>query len=168
MTELQIPLLFKIECNKSKLTLIYSSYIKFFYFENVYFSQKNNTLLIYSSVVNVFVIRKIISNFILDVFSKVNVKLEIVGFNYRAVFDSFSNSLLFYVGYTNVIKLVIPSTFNVSFLDKKNKILQIQATDRLLLLPYAMEIRNLKRPNIYTGHGIRFYKEKVFLKQIKK
>ena len=134
----------------------------------MFFFYKNSILFISSSNNNLFLVKKIVGNYLMDVLSKINIKLEIVGFNYRAVFSEDLSSLSFFVGYTNVIKIFIPKKIFVSFLDKKNKILKLQSVDRTLLLPFSIKLRNLKRPNVYTGHGIRFYKEILELKEVKK
>jgi ribosomal protein L6P/L9E len=168
MISLFIPSFFTVECTKTKVMIRYMSFFKEFEFPNVFFFFCNSVLFINSTNTYSFFAKKLISNYLLDVLSKINVKIEIVGFNYRAVLSPDSSSLLFFVGYTNLMKINIPSEISISFLDKKNKIFKLEGIDRLHLIPFSIKIRNIKRPNIYTGHGIRFYKEKLTLKEVKK
>lgn len=168
MVVIAIPVGFNVDCTKSKLIIRYNSFFKEFEFSSVFFFFRNSNIFIFSTGINLFFVKKIISNYILDVLSKINVKMEIVGFNYRAVLAENHLSLLFFVGYTNVVQIAIPKDLSIYFLDKKNKIIKIQGTDRSRLMPFSVNIRNIKRPNVYTGHGIRFYKEQLELKEVKK
>ena len=105
-------------------------------------------------------LKKLLLNKIQGVTRGFLVYLKIIGIGYRASLEN--NTLIFKLGYSHDIMYTIPSSVKVFLLDpteiclfgiEKNQVTQI-----------ASILRNLKKPSVYKGKGIRLSTEKIHLK----
>jgi large subunit ribosomal protein L6 len=98
--------------------------------------------------------------------------LKIVGIGYRANLNSKMSgvslekqniqTLFFKLGYSHDIVYKIPSSIRVFLLDPT--LLCLFGVDKNQITQIAAQIRNLRRPLVYKGKGIRLLNEKIVLK----
>jgi len=88
-------------------------------------------------------------------------ELRLSGVGYR--FAIHLNLVAFKIGYSHLILYLVPYMF---FVQKKGKNTLLFFGTLLKFVSYvSVLVKNFKLPNVYTGKGIRFKKEKVFIKQ---
>jgi hypothetical protein len=88
-------------------------------------------------------------------------ELRLIGVGYR--FSVHLNMIAFKIGYSHLILYLVPYLFSVQ---KKGKnILLFFGTLGMFVSYISFLIKGFKIPNVYTGKGIRFKKEKLFIKQ---
>jgi ribosomal protein L6P/L9E len=168
MFKLLIPKPLNIFFNKTVLNVTKNNKLYFFSYSLDNVVLNDNFLFFCYKKSDFLSLHKLVSNFFLDVLSTVSIKMEIVGFNYRVLYQNDTHSLSFFIGYANVVIINLPKQVLFRVLDKKNKIFELFGYDRCVLLRFVFFLRFLKTPNPYTGAGIRFYKEIFSLKVIKK
>jgi large subunit ribosomal protein L6 len=108
--------------------------------------------------------RVLINNMILGVTKGFIIKLRIVGVGYRSFIDN--KYLKLKLGYTNIIKLSIPSNIKIKCI--KNTIIYLYGLNLQQLKQFAFKIRSFKIPDPYKGKGILFDLEKINFKEGKK
>lgn len=86
--------------------------------------------------------------------------LEMVGAGYRA--QQSGESLILQVGYSHPVE-IIPLPGVVLSVEGNNRIL-VEGIDKQAVGEMAARIRKVRRPNAYTGKGIRYAGEKIRLK----
>lgn len=105
-------------------------------------------------------LKKILQNKIHGVTRGYLVYLKIVGIGYRVSLEN--NMLVFKVGFSHDVLYTVPSSIRVFVLDpteiclfgiEKNQVTQI-----------ASILRNIRKPTVYKGKGIRLSTEKIQLK----
>ncbi|MFH1780512.1 MAG: 50S ribosomal protein L6 [Candidatus Nealsonbacteria bacterium] len=107
--------------------------------------------------------RALIANMIQGVVKNFEKKLEIVGVGYRAAMEG--ANLVLNVGFSHPVK--IPAPQGIIFLVEKN-IITIQGSDKGLVGQATANIRKVRPPEPYKGKGIRYFGEKIKLKEGKR
>jgi len=108
--------------------------------------------------------RMLINNMIIGINKGYIIKLKLVGVGYRAYNDN--NYLKLKIGYTNIIKLKIPSGIKIKCV-KFTKIYLYGSKLQQLKL-FASLIRSFKKPDPYKGKGILYFNEVIHYKEGKK
>jgi large subunit ribosomal protein L6 len=101
--------------------------------------------------------RSLVANAVQGVSKKYERKLEIVGIGYRATPGK--GAVTFNLGYSHAIEFPIPPGVEVT-VDKQTSI-TVRGADKELVGRVAAEIRDLKRPDVYKGKGVRYEGERV-------
>lgn len=114
------------------------------------------------------VIKRIFLNAIVDVFVKVSIFMEIIGFNHQVNLDTTNRILIFELGFSSLVLIKLPNEIDFFIADQKNKIFELISANRFLVIKFSQKIRKIKMPNVYTGHGLRYLEEKIVKKQVKK
>lgn len=102
-------------------------------------------------------IKKIILNKIQGVTRGFLIYLKIVGIGYRAYLDQ--ESLFFKLGYSHDIVYNIPASIKIFLLDPT--LLCLFGIDKNQLTQIASKLRNLRKPSVYKGKGIRLLNQKI-------
>ena len=108
--------------------------------------------------------KKIIENKIIGVTRGFLIYLKIVGIGYRASLNN--ENLLLKLGYSHDILYKVPPSVKTFLIDPT--LICLFGIDKNQITQIAAKIRNLRRPSVYKGKGIRLLNEKVLLKQGKK
>lgn len=108
--------------------------------------------------------KKLIENKIKGITRGFLLYLKINGIGYRANLSV--NTLFLKLGYSHDIIYKIPSSVKVFSVDPT--VLCLFGLDKNQITQIAAKIRNLRRPSVYKGKGIRLLHEKILLKQGKK
>lgn len=90
-------------------------------------------------------------------------ELEFNGTGYRVAVNG--NEVLLNMGYSHEIKLVIPEGIEVVI--KKNKI-SVSGIDKQAVGQFAARIREVRKPEVYKGKGIKYKDELIKRKAGKK
>jgi large subunit ribosomal protein L6 len=126
-------------------------------------SKKNDLILYYKSSllkdINVIVAK--IKNALIGVSYLFKVKLSIVGVGYR--FSLNDNTLSMRVGYNHLVDVTIKENIICKVMNSTEIILLSNDLQNLVL--FCSNIRNLKKPEVYKGKGIRFSTEIIRLKK---
>jgi large subunit ribosomal protein L6 len=125
---------------------------------------KDNDLVIYyktSISNNIKVITANIRNAIIGVSSLFQVRLSLVGVGYR--FNLKDNILSMRIGYNHSVDITIKDNIICKTISPTSIILLGNNLQQLVL--FASSIRNLKKPEVYKGKGIRFLTEVIKLKK---
>lgn len=86
--------------------------------------------------------------------------LKIVGIGYRAHLEK--NNLFLKLGYSHDILYKIPSSLKIFLLDPT--LICLFGIDKNQVTQIAAKLRDLRKPSVYKGKGIRLLDEKIFLK----
>jgi large subunit ribosomal protein L6 len=108
--------------------------------------------------------RAIIANKIMGVQEGFQKKLELEGVGYRAQAEG-TSTLVLYVGFTNPIRLEVPSGISVS-VDKN--VITVSGIDKAEVGQFAARVRKTREVEPYKGKGIRYQGEQVMKKAGKK
>lgn len=92
--------------------------------------------------------------------------LVLKGLGFRIILSADSKYLELKLGYSHLIKLIIP-TDEIKVTVIKN-ILIVEGFDPIYVGNFIEQIRNLKFPDIYKGKGFWYKNEVISLKEIKK
>jgi len=126
---------------------------------------ENNTLqLVCRSKASFGLFKKLIENKFLGVTRGFLIYLKIVGIGYRAMLSN--ENLLLKLGYSHDIVYKIPSSIKLFLIDPT--LICIFGIDKNQITQIASKLRNLRKPSVYKGKGIRLVDEKILLKQGKK
>jgi large subunit ribosomal protein L6 len=108
--------------------------------------------------------KKLIENKIKGVTRGFLIYLKIVGIGYRA--NLINDKLTLKLGYSHDILYKIPTSIKLFLLEPT--VICIFGIDKNQITQIAAKIRNLRRPSVYKGKGIRLINEKILMKQGKK
>lgn len=110
--------------------------------------------------------RALIQNLIEGVSQGFTQTLEIVGVGYRVEKKS-ENLLLFNLGYSHEIAVVLPPGLKAEVIQERGQNLRLQlfGIDKQLVTQVASMIRGLRPPDPYKGKGIRYEGEMLSLRQ---
>lgn len=107
-----------------------------------------------------------LSHFIKDFSIGFFTKLKLIGIGYKV--DKYKDTLEFKLGYSHKILYKLPEKVNVFLSETKDPIIIVHGLDSQKVMKVACDIRNLKKPDIYKGKGIRFFDQNIILKEGKK
>jgi large subunit ribosomal protein L6 len=100
--------------------------------------------------------RNLINNMVIGVTKGFEKKLEVSGVGYKAASDN--NKLTLNVGYSHPIVMEIPTGISVT-VEKAS--ITIQGIDKQQLGQFAANIRKVRPPEPYKGHGIKYATEVI-------
>lgn len=96
-------------------------------------------------------------------------RLHLVGVGFRASIKKNENTktslLSLKLGYSHEVTYTIPNDIKIRSSKSKGILLVLEGNVKQRLKQTAMEIKMLRRPDIYKGKGIHFYKEVIRLKK---
>jgi large subunit ribosomal protein L6 len=101
--------------------------------------------------------RTLLANAVQGVVQKYEKKLEIVGIGYKATMGS--GSVTFNLGYSHPIEYKIPP--GIEILVDKQVSVTVRGIDKQLVGQVSAEIRDLHRPDVYKGKGVRYAGERL-------
>lgn len=107
---------------------------------------------------------RLFNNMVIGVTQGFKKELEIVGIGYRAQLQG--NKLVMNLGYAHPVEMEIPSDVKVE-VPSPNRII-VSGIDKQRVGQVAADIRKWRKPNVYSGKGIRYVGEVVRLKEGKK
>ncbi|BBE30911.1 50S ribosomal protein L6 [Tepiditoga spiralis] len=106
----------------------------------------------------------LIRNMIIGVTEGFKKELEIVGIGYRASMQG--NKLVMNLGYSHPIEYVAPEGINIE-VPAPNKIV-VKGSDKYLVGEVTAKLRRYRKPNAYSGKGVRYAGEVIVKKEGKK
>ncbi len=102
----------------------------------------------------------LLANMVIGVSQGYRRTLELVGAGYRA--QQSGENIVLQVGYSHTVEIVpLPGA---TLLVEGNNRIHVDGVDKQVVGELAARIRRVRRPNAYTGKGIRFSGERVRLK----
>ncbi len=107
--------------------------------------------------------RSLVNNFIQGVTKGFEKKLRLEGIGYRAKTEK--DKLILEIGFSHDVEVVPPEGVEVNV---KGKIIKVEGIDKAKVNQTAAKIRSLRKPDPYTGKGIRYEGEEIKLKPGKK
>jgi len=102
----------------------------------------------------------LVANMVIGVSEGYRRSLELVGAGYRV--QQSGDNLILQVGYSHTVE-IIPLADTALSVEGNNRI-HVDGIDKQAVGELAARIRKVRRPNAYTGKGIRFAGERVRLK----
>lgn len=108
--------------------------------------------------------RSIINNMLIGVDKGFLFKLKVIGVGYRAFVEN--KYLKLKIGYTNLIKILIPSQIKVKCIN--NTSIYLYGINLQQIKLFASTVRSFKKPDPYKGKGILFDNEQINFKEGKK
>ncbi len=108
-------------------------------------------------------IRSIINNMVIGVTTGFVKELELQGVGYKVELQG--NKLALFIGYNHPIMVDIPDYVKVEVPSQTQII--ISGIDKQKVGQYAAYIRQLKKPDVYKGKGIRYKGEQIRKKEVK-
>lgn len=131
----------------------------------IFFSREKKDLELLSPSKSFFgLFKKLIENKMRGVTRGFLIYLKIVGIGYRA--NLTHDTLHLKLGYSHDILYKIPPSVKLFLIDPT--VICLFGLDKNQITQIAAKIRNLRRPSVYKGKGIRLINEKILLKQGKK
>ncbi len=91
--------------------------------------------------------------------------LRVRGVGYR--FQILSQKLIVHVGYSHTLQVKMPRKHHFT-LNKKSTFLRVKNHNLAILSNFLSFVRNLRKPDVYKGKGIRYRIDPVRLKEGKK
>lgn len=107
--------------------------------------------------------RALVNNMIKGVLSGFEKKLRLEGIGYRAKMEN--EKLILELGFSHNVEI---EPLENTILAVKGKIITVSGINKAEVNQLAAKIRNIRKPNPYTGKGIRYEGEEVKLKPGKK
>lgn len=104
--------------------------------------------------------RSLIANMVTGVTEGFQKTLELVGIGYRA--QQSGQEVILQVGYSHPVTIK-PLTGTTLEVEGNNRI-HVQGSDKQRVGEMAAQIRKVRRPNAYTGKGVRYAGEQIRLK----
>ena len=102
-------------------------------------------------------IRSLVANMVEGVSSGFEKTLELVGVGYRV--QQSGQGVNLQLGYSHTID--IQPKEGITFELEGNNLIKIQGIDKQVVGEVAANIRKLRKPNVYTGKGVRYKGEQV-------
>ncbi|PKK91420.1 MAG: 50S ribosomal protein L6 [Candidatus Wallbacteria bacterium HGW-Wallbacteria-1] len=100
--------------------------------------------------------RNLINNMVIGVSQGFEKKLEVSGVGYKAASEG--NKLTLNVGYSHPIVMEIPTGLSVAV---EKATITVQGIDKQQLGQFAANIRKVRPPEPYKGHGIKYATEVI-------
>jgi len=104
--------------------------------------------------------RTLISNMVLGVSEGYQKTLDIVGVGYRA--QQSGDGVTVNVGYSHPVE--VNPVEGITLEVEGNNRIHVKGIDKQLVGEIAAQIKKIRKPNVYTGKGIRYLDEQVRLK----
>ena len=104
--------------------------------------------------------RALLANMVIGVSEGYRRTLELVGAGYRA--QQSDEKIILQVGYSHNVEISPPNAVTLTV--EGNNRVHVDGIDKQAVGEMAAKIRRVRKPNAYTGKGIRFAGERVRLK----
>ena len=104
--------------------------------------------------------RALLANMVIGVSEGYRRTLELVGAGYRA--QQSDEKIILQVGYSHNVEMSPPNAVTLTV--EGNNRVHVDGIDKQAVGEMAAKIRRVRKPNAYTGKGIRFAGERVRLK----
>jgi len=104
--------------------------------------------------------RALLANMVIGVSEGYRKTLELVGAGYRA--QQSDEKIILQVGYSHNVEIAPPSAVKLTV--EGNNRVHVDGIDKQAVGEMAAKIRRVRKPNAYTGKGIRLAGERVRLK----
>jgi large subunit ribosomal protein L6 len=137
--------------------------------KEIFFEKKKNEIIFFSKTNNFLILDNFFKQFkelFLNLIKKTKKKLIIKGLGYKCFFSDDKKNLIFKIGYSHLIKLIIPKTIISIGIEKT--FITLEGYDSIILGNFCKRIKELKPLDIYKGKGIRYKTEFIKLKPVKK
>lgn len=106
--------------------------------------------------------RALAANAVKGVTEGFEIGLEVVGTGYRV--EQKGQTLVFYVGYSHPVEIIIPEGIEVRFDAKNKNRFFVKGNDKYIVGQYAATIRSIRPPMTYKAKGIKYVHEPWRLK----
>lgn len=104
-------------------------------------------------------IRSLLQNMIIGVTEGFKKSIEIQGVGYK--FDLQGKKLILSVGYSHKVEKEVPDDVEAVIDEKNPGIMHISGIDKQRVGEFAAQVREVKKPEVYKGKGIRYVGEYV-------
>ena len=104
--------------------------------------------------------RTLVANMVAGVTEGFQKSLELVGIGFRA--QQSGNGMVLQVGYSHPVE--VPAIEGTTITVEGNNRINVQGIDKQRVGEMAARIRAIRKPNVYTGKGVRYLGEQVRLK----
>ncbi|AEX85281.1 50S ribosomal protein L6 [Marinitoga sp. 1135] len=159
----------KVKGPKGELTQEYLPYVKFVIEDNKIKVEGNESAMKRKSdakKINMFqgTYASLVKNMIKGVTEGFTKELEIIGIGYRAKLQG--STLVLELGYSHPIEYIPPEGITIE-VPAPNKVI-VKGIDKYLVGEVAAKIKRFRKPNVYSGKGIKYVGEVIIRKQGKK
>ena len=89
-----------------------------------------------------------------------------IGFNAKVEAKNSEDYLVLNIGFSHPVKFLIPKGIKIEV--EKNTLVVIKGVDKQLVGNTAAKIRQLRKPDVYRGKGIKYEDEEIRKKAVKK
>ena len=103
--------------------------------------------------------RALVSNAVVGVTEGWKKELDVVGIGYRVELKG-KNTVVFTLGYSHPIEMVLPTGISVA-IDPKQTHLTVSGVDRQKVGQVCADMRSLRKPDPYKNKGVRYSDEKL-------
>lgn len=110
-------------------------------------------------------VRALINSMIIGVTVGFERKIQLVGVGYRISMEK-NHTIVMLLGYSHPIRYILPSEVTGEVLSPTEIILK--SINKQLLGQVAADLRKKRKPECYKGKGVRYFNEKVRIKEAKK
>ncbi|CAL4043493.1 50S ribosomal protein L6 [Buchnera aphidicola (Takecallis arundicolens)] len=148
--------------NKSMSHNIHQSVIIKYNNNKIFFQSKLNTK---DGWMHAGTTRSLVNSMIIGVTTGFSKKLQLVGVGYRINIEK-NNVLNMSLGYSHTIKYCLPSDIIAENISTTEIVLT--SMNKQLLGQVAANLRSKRKPEVYKGKGIRYFDEKIRIKEAKK
>ena len=93
-------------------------------------------------------------------------KLKLVGVGYKASIKD--KNLVLKLGFSHEIIYPIPEDISIQCSKNKGILILVTGKEFFRVCQVISEIRSYRKPDVYKGKGIHYYKEKIILKKGKR
>ena len=104
-------------------------------------------------------VRSLLQNMIIGVTEGFKKSIEIHGVGYK--FDLQGKKLILSVGYSHKVEKTVPDDVDAVIDEKDAGIMHISGIDKQRVGEFAAQVREVKKPEVYKGKGIRYVGEYV-------
>jgi large subunit ribosomal protein L6 len=114
-------------------------------------------------------IRAILNNLISGVSKGFSKKLLLVGTGYRVAVTKTKEGLAkadLTLGFSHPVSYIAPK--GIEFVSATQTEIEVKGINKQLVGQVAADIRNYRKPEPYKGKGVRYFDEKIILKEVKK
>jgi len=107
---------------------------------------------------------RLIENMIKGVTKFFEKRLQLIGVGFNAKVEK--ENLVLNIGFSHPVKFLIPKGIKIEV--EKNTLVVIKGVDKQLVGNTAAKIRQLRKPDVYRGKGIKYEDEEIRKKAVKK
>ena len=111
---------------------------------------------------------RLVENMIKGVTKFFEKRLQLVGIGFNAKVEAKNSEdyLVLNIGFSHLVNFSIPKGIKIEV--EKNNLVVVKGIDKQLVGKIAAEIRQLRKPDVYRGKGIKYEDEEIRKKAVKK